>query len=198
MNMFRKKLRKGIGSVCLVDWCLILFMIILLAYIGFTLFSNNGTTTEENNTIDIIVQTSAAGILGYFISGNFAKSKSNPGSQKQNFSNNPVGINLENTSEHSAQNRIGFAGEENPAIAEGSGTMKVGNIVTVDNTLDPDTDICNSVQVIVVSAIGILSLLFLFMARSDITLTPGITATMSQFRDFVSACVGFLISCGKK
>ena len=49
----------------------------------------------------------------------------------------------------------------------------------------------------IVAGIGGISLILLFAVRNYLDTNPEITATVSQFRDFVSACVGFLVSCGK-
>lgn len=57
---------------------------------------------------------------------------------------------------------------------------------------------CSRIQVIVVSTIGMISLILLLIARSFVDMTPEFAATVSQLRDFVAACVGFLVSCGKK
>lgn len=63
----------------------------------------------------------------------------------------------------------------------------------------PSSDLCCSrIQVIVVATIGMISLILLLMAGYFVDLTPEFAATVSQFWDFVAACVGFLVSCGKK
>ena len=56
---------------------------------------------------------------------------------------------------------------------------------------------CNKIQITVVSVVGIFSLILLFIAGKFLDTTHEISATVSQLRDFVSACVGFLVSCGK-
>ena len=60
---------------------------------------------------------------------------------------------------------------------------------------DPD----NSLQVVTTAGIGLFCLLTLLVFRAAALLDPGLaasdsaTATLAQFRDFVSGCVGFLI-----
>lgn len=56
---------------------------------------------------------------------------------------------------------------------------------------------CSRIQVTIVASIGIFSMIILFITRFYQDLTPELSATISQLRDFVSACIGFLISCGK-
>lgn len=56
---------------------------------------------------------------------------------------------------------------------------------------------CSRVQITIVASIGLFSLIILFLTRFYQELTPELSAAISQLRDFVSACIGFLISCGK-
>lgn len=56
---------------------------------------------------------------------------------------------------------------------------------------------CSKIQVTIVASIGLISLAILFVTRFYQDFTPELSATISQLRDFVSACIGFLVSCGK-
>lgn len=56
---------------------------------------------------------------------------------------------------------------------------------------------CSRVQITIVASIGLFSMIILFVTRFYQELTPEFSATISQLRDFVSAGIGFLISCGK-
>lgn len=56
---------------------------------------------------------------------------------------------------------------------------------------------CSKIQVTIVASIGLISLAVLFVTRFYQDFTPELSATISQLRDFVSACIGFLASCGK-
>lgn len=56
---------------------------------------------------------------------------------------------------------------------------------------------CNKIQVTIISFIGCISLVMLLILRNRMEITPHTTATVSQLRDFISASVGFLVSCGK-
>ena len=55
----------------------------------------------------------------------------------------------------------------------------------------------SKLQVYIVSIIGLSALIILLISRLYIANTPELTAIISQLRDFVSACIGFLIGCGK-
>ncbi len=57
---------------------------------------------------------------------------------------------------------------------------------------------CNKLQITVISVIGIVSLICLLLLRNFSQMTPQTASTVSQLRDFISASVGFLVSCGKK
>ncbi len=58
----------------------------------------------------------------------------------------------------------------------------------------------NNIQILIVTCIGLASLFILFFAREVIDVPQDGLVTISQFRSFVSGCVGFLIgiSPGKK
>ncbi|MEG1744567.1 MAG: hypothetical protein RR951_09115 [Ruthenibacterium sp.] len=51
----------------------------------------------------------------------------------------------------------------------------------------------NGEQIIIATAIGVFSLLVLIITRNFVPISPGMTAAISQLRDFVSGCVGFLL-----
>ena len=57
-----------------MDRCLIVFMLILYAYMLYSLLTGK-SLSGDSNTVDVIVRTSAAAIFGYFISSNFASGR---------------------------------------------------------------------------------------------------------------------------
>lgn len=145
-----KRMKDALAGIYLVDRVLMLFMAVLFVCLTISLF-DTASGSEESNSIDMVVRTSASAVFGYFISGNFLKSES-----------------------------LSKA-EEKPVEMAPASSMRPSRI-----------------QVIVVSAIGMISLVLLLMARNFAEMTPEFAATVSQLRDFVAACVGFLVSCGKK
>lgn len=165
-------------------------MLILFFYIIFNLFTG-ADTSQDSSTIDVIVRTSVAAIFGYFISSNFTGTNSS--TAPQNTDNN-TGISLKSeeiNSDSTIKNQIGFK----PSAIKSS-SEEPGRISFSENSLVPIKS-CNKIQVIVVSTIGLISLIILFITRYSQNITPEFTATISQLRDFVSACIGFLISYGK-
>lgn len=57
---------------------------------------------------------------------------------------------------------------------------------------------CSRLQVMTVATVGLVALFLLLIARNRIAMTPESAATVSQLRDFMAACIGYLVSCGKK
>lgn len=170
MKIFWKKAKEFVGYICIVDRFLILFMLILFFYMAIHLFTG-ANSSPDSNSIDIIIRTSAAAIFGYFISNNFATSA--PSSETQNAPQNPP--DSENSSLLSAAENSNFSSPEN----------------TADSSKH-----CNKIQICMVSVVGIFSLSILLLAK-HYEITPELAAMISQLRDFISASIGFLISCKK-
>ena len=182
------KFKLSFKMIRLVDKFLMLFMLILLVYSAFNLFAHE-EYTQDTNAIDVIVRTSAAAIFGYFLSSNFTKGSSS-GITRTPYARSDAELPPRNTAEPSIKNQIGFQ------TSPDASTEKPGNadFHPLPSTIPAH---CDTIQVIVVSAIGGCSLLFLLILRNYVEITPEITATASQLRDFVSACIGYLVSCGK-
>lgn len=162
MNYISRKMNGLKRHITLVDRCLLFYLMILLLYMIIDLFIE--TDFPDTNTIDIIIRTSAAVIIGYFLSGNFVKTS------------NKKKHRIEDGTQKKEE-------QEGCFIAEKEGFNEKGT--------------CNPIQVIIVACIGGISLILLFIVRNYANDSPEISATVSQFRDFVSACVGYLVSCGK-
>ncbi len=189
MKNWGLKLKGVFRKISLVDRFLLLFMLILLVYMAVNLLTGTAAF-RETNTVDIIVRTSAAAIFGYFVSRNFIKTGSS-GAADTAGPAQPERITeiAVEAAEKQIKNRIGFE------IADGSAPNDTGKAAYT--AVPPSASACNKVQVIVVSVIGLFSLILLVIARRFTEITPEMASTVSQLQDFVSACVGFLISCGK-
>lgn len=164
-----------LNGIYLIDKILILYMIILLIYTAIHLF--NGAAMQESTTVDTIIRTSASAIFGYFISNNFIKS--NSGAKSQNIS--------DSDSENAAADKIAIP--QSDIVQQDAENEK--NAAAESNVC------CCNLQIIVVSGIGLISLVLLLISRKCTNTTPEFSATVSQLRDFLSACIGFLVSCGK-
>ena len=179
-------IHRFIQKISLVDQFLILTMFILLIQSAFTLFVQE-SASQDTNAIDIITRTSAASIFGYFLSGNFMKQK--PSSLSVPTQNNTA-HDSQALTENKVINQIGFD------LARTSSGIEVGKASIEE--LPANSGHCDNLQIVVISVIGIVSLVTLLVVRNFVQITPQSSATLSQLRDFISACVGFLISCGKK
>ena len=179
--------RAAWSGVHLVDKSLVVFMLVLLVQSVYTIFCG-GSSGSVTGDIDIIVRTSSAAIFGYFLSSNFMRRSY--GSSGGNVSTGGTQITAKNSGSGAPVGRIGFAAEETEQEPGGaSGSEKQGG--------DKD-DPCR-IQVVVASFIGIFCLVTLLVLRNAVRWCPElgesatVTATVSQFRDYVSGCVGFLI-----
>ena len=188
MKTVWKKLKQILTSMYIVDLLLILFLLILFCYMIFHLFSG-ADNLQENNTVDVIVRTSLAAVIGYFVSGNFgASSSSSPegsGIPVQSFSlsgESQTGLNGQ------IRNQIGFK------TSDGGGSQPQGGI-SLTKTVSYNKH--RRIQLLVVSAVGLISLLTLLLTRYLPYNGLEYTAIISQLRDFVSLSIGFLISYGK-
>lgn len=186
---FCNHIRATLAKIHLVDKFLIIFMSLLLAQSAFNLFVNNAS--PESGTIDVIVRTSTAAIFGYFLSSNFIRhssvSNGRPSEKNTNItpSKNSGGI----------QNRIGFSAPDSPSSGENPNIG--GADFKEDTPLDFST--ANRIQVVAASAIGLFCLITLLILRDVAIFDAGMkasasmNATVAQFRDIVSGCIGFLI-----
>lgn len=185
-----KKRTPWASPLHLVDMYLILLMFLLLIYLGIRLFLQ-GAVSQGTNPVDVVVRTSAIGIFGYFLSGNFSGQADSSTSVRSNSGGTrPVEIPSPDSPENPVKNQIGFVSPED-------GSMQPGT-VNSDNQPEQPRIVCSKMQVIVVGSIGLAALILLMIAREISTTSPDAVASLSQFRDYVSASVGFLISCGRR
>ena len=188
-----KKTKSIMGRLCLVDKLLMLFMLVLFSYTVFNILAS----PDGSNAVDIIVRTSAAGIFGYFMSGNFLTGTTDtpgtPNDAEQSTTDTNAKAYLTTSdplSGNSAINQIGFTASKNTSDA------KSGDASFWADMSEPEKK-SGRTQIITVSVIGLFSLVILIVARHYPDPSSELTAIMSQLRDFVSASIGFLISSGK-
>ena len=166
-----KWIRPELARIHLVDKCLIVFMAVLLLQSAYSLLVHPGGWAQGSE-IDVIVRTSAAAIFGYFLSANFIHHSSSAAEPQD-----------ERMEEQSVDSRSGESQE--PAVKDKEGTYIEAS----------------RLQILMAAAVGLFCLITLILLRNAgalgaaIETTPSVTATVAQFRDFVSGCVGFLIGC---
>lgn len=178
-----RKLRRSKFSVSFtsVDIVLMVLFLVLLVHAGITLFSEQ-TASQERTAIDIVLRTSAAAIFGYFLS---AQTTAKPTSSATASAAISISSTVQPT--NAPQNAIGFQ------TSEPGAQLVPGNAQST--TSEPD---CRNTRILFLSAVGGICLIFLLLLRHCETVPESAAATISQFRDFIAASIGFLISCGKK
>lgn len=177
-----RKLRHSKFSVSFspVDIVLMVLFLVLLVHAGITLFSEQAAS-QERTDIDIVLRTSAAAIFGYFLS---AQTTAKPTSSATGSSATVISSTV--TTTDAPQNAIGFQTSETGAqLVSGNAQSSSG---------EPD---CRNTRILFLSAVGGICLIFLLLLRHCETVPESAAATISQFRDFIAASIGFLISCGK-
>lgn len=167
-----------------VDKCLLLFMGLLLLQTAYSLFFNECAANADSSPIDVVMRTSAASIFGYFMSRNFCRQEGNstegaPPPQQQ----------LPPADSAAPQNRIGFADSSNS-----ENKLEQGHAASNQKPKRNEKN-CICLQAVIATGIGLFSLVILLVFRNFMTTTPAAAATLSQLRDFVSGCIGFLIGC---
>lgn len=168
------------------------FMVLLLFQSTFNVFANH-TITGDAGSIDIIIRTSTAAIFGYFLSTNFIRhaSSSSPNGTESGTKNVPA------ESSGEIQNHIGFSAQDTNDIGN---NLELGGASGTRNP-EPDHPDASRLQIITAAVIGLFCLVVLMLLRNisllsaDTATSSSATATVSQFRDIVSGCIGFLIGC---
>lgn len=162
-----KSLCKEFCRIHLVDKCLIVFMAVLLLQSAYTLLIGE-VSAAHSNEIDVIVRTSAASIFGYFLSANFIKRDT----KKPELHETSLGKTLEKEESN----------DSSPEMYDFDYESGYG---------------CGTFQIIVSTIIGLFCLITLILLRDmgGLGADTFSAATVTQFRDFISGCVGFLIGC---
>lgn len=186
-------LRSLLARVHPVDKSLLIFMLVLLLQSAYSIFCPS-SAGQAAGDIDIVVRTSAAAIFGYFLSANFVRHTASEGQTPAEAAPHKLEAGGSTPGVPGAPTaRIGFT-------AEGGTTDAAEAARTADPPLAQDSA-ANCLQVVVASAIGLFCLVTLLVLRnlSQWDLLPvesdSVAASVVQFRDFVSGCVGFLIGC---
>ena len=183
-------LRTGLARIHPVDKSLLLFMAVLLLQSAYRIFFQTETGPAASD-IDVIVRTSSSTIFGYFLSANFINRSAASLSEA---SSSPAVLTTSVPAEVESgapKNQIGFTAE---APAPESGGARPAS-----SPLLPWLPDASRLQVTTATVIGLFCLCVLLILRNmgasgeQILASDSVSATVVQFRDFVSGCVGFLI-----
>ena len=177
----------------LVDRCLLILMAVLLAQSTYTLFFPGGDG-QLSGSIDIVIRTSAASIFGYFLSANFAaRDQQEPSAPASLPKSAAVPPEATPGSAAAPKNQIGFVSAPT--------SPQTGGIQAQETGSSAESPRCCRLQVLAAACMGLFCLVVLILRRTmgssgtSPEASSALTATVSQFRDFVSGCVGFLIGC---
>lgn len=186
-----RRMKAAVRGIDLVDRCLIGFMFVLLiqSVCSLLLPPAGGAAVQG---IDIIVRTSSAAIFGHFIGANFAGRPESTAAATKDTAASGAQVSSQPVQDQPVQ-KIGFSTSDEPVEQGG----------TVLQPTDPGEIPASSavrMQVVVAAGIGLFCLIVLLLFRNipawRVCLErEGAVATVAQFRDFISGCVGFLIGC---
>lgn len=195
IGIFWTGIRAYISTVHPVDRCLIVFTAVLLAYSVYSLFVPEQTAVAGD--IDTMVRTSLAAVFGYFLSTNFGVDSSELSMQKRNTFSGFV-------SQEEAEPEkpeISFASEDPPVVQQNT-EPQPSNVPTQEESSSEDPEsappTASRLQILLAAGIGLICLISLmvlrcFPALAEQGISGSPAATIAQFRDLVSGCIGFLI-----
>lgn len=177
-------LKPEIAGIHLVDKCLIVFMALLLIQSAYSLCFP-GAPSSQTSDIDVIIRTSSAAIFGYFLSANFINHGLSSGEPGEDMPDSGAGKPEIEISEVGVHER-----EQKDRLIKGPGKQFTRGYMEASR-----------LQILMAAGVGLFCLISLIIMRNITAFSelsqssPSVTATVAQFRDFVSGCVGFLIGC---
>ena len=191
-------IKKSIDNIKLIDKCLIIFMMILMGQSIYNLFINEANL-NGGDAIDILIRTTQASVFGYFLSANFIK--------KDKEVNNTLKKEKDPIKDKNITKKVNDNNSENAIDSISDNSKNANNYIQssqdkYNSDLKENNDYYESStteqQVIIVTIVGIISLLTIIMVRDCNLVTTASASTISQLRDFVSGSVGFLLGCPTK
>ncbi|NMS89810.1 hypothetical protein HGQ85_07695 [Clostridioides difficile] len=190
-HKFIKNIKKAWYKIKLIDRCLIIVMAILMFQSIYNLFVNE-VNSQDTTTIDVVVRTTSAAIFGYFLSANFIKRPSRKYINTDVSSNLFIDDNSSNKAQESSQNNVMNVKNTIGFTSETDNYEKKAPVNKIESVEEGET---SELQIIIATVICVVALIVLFVVRNFTTVAPASLGTISQMRDFVSGCVGFLLGC---
>lgn len=191
---FIKNIKKAWYKIKLIDRCLIIVMAILMFQSIYNLFVNE-VNSQDTTTIDVVVRTTSAAIFGYFLSANFIKKSSRKYINTDVSSNIFVDENSSNKGQEPNTNNLMYVKNTIGFTSDTDNYEKKVSVNKVEGIEEGET---SELQIIIATVICVVALIVLFVVRNFTTTAPASLGTISQMRDFVSGCVGFLLGCPSK
>lgn len=206
IGIFWTGLRASVSSIHLVNRCLILYTAVLLAQSVYSLFAPEQTLLAGE--IDTMVRTSLAAVFGYFLSGSF-----NAGSSGKEAQEEPTAPE-DNSQPKEASVKPSFAAAPlQGAVQQTAAQQAAARQVEAPQTAEtPDaaeptvskgtktSPTVSRLQILLAAGMGLVCLVALLVLRcfpglAEQAVSGSPAATVAQFRDLVSGCIGFLIGC---
>lgn len=173
-----KTLKRCWREISFKDKGLILIMIVLLLQCIHNLYSAD-PIKPDYISVDVIVRTSVAGIFGYFLSSNFLTKNTSNGCEDIDHYKIELLDTLLNDKEIREKIEEQYKDIKNKEEEEKERYQ------------------CNkTLQNGIAVGLCILIILCLIIGVNLKLIPEGTTATLSQFRDIVSGCIGFLLGNG--
>lgn len=179
---------RKVGAIHLVDKCLLVILMLLMLQSAVNLFVHEAISAESNG-IDVVVRTSAASIFGYMVSINFNQHRKRK--RQNSAAAGAVPAQTAGWTGGGPSAQIGFQAES----AGGEGAAVPQPPVLSQADVKAAEQRCDRSQILVVACIGVVSLVVLLIFRNFMEPVADNASSVTQFRDFVSGSVGFLISC---
>lgn len=191
VSILGHSMRVTLAKIHLADKFLIFFIVILMVQSAFSVFAHQ-TVTGAVNSIDIIFRTAIAGIFGYFLSNNFIRRAFSATTQTRRRTRSTHGLPEHRSVPH---DRAEPEPSGDGKAAHPPETYEQGG----EENRQMDVTSASRIQIITASSLGLFCLLVLILLRNvgalraDMTASASAAATVTQFRDMVSGCIGFLI-----
>lgn len=180
----RKKSAAFLKKLHPADISLFLFLSILIIQSGYGILMH-----ETDSPFDVIVRTSAASIFGYFLSGRFLGSSSGEVTEKKT-------THTMYGEENGKENKENFPNSSpEKSYGKNDGEAKHPDDLTESLNEVKRENERETLQIILISSVGMVSLLFLLVMRNSgmLPLTDSALSASSQLRDFLSGSIGFLL-----
>lgn len=177
-------IKKCWKEISFKDKGLILIMIILLLQCIHNLYNPNSNTIDYAS-INVIVRTSVAGIFGYFLSANFLVKATNK-------------EDIEEEEEFYKLSVLQHVLKDEEAINKIRSESKIYDEEKIMRK-EKDRYFCNkTLQNAIAIGICIVIILCLVIGVNGNLIPEGAGTTISQFRDLISGCIGFLLGNSPK
>lgn len=196
-HKFMKSIKKAWYKIKLIDRCLIIVMAILMFESIYNLFVNE-VNSQDTTTIDVVVRTTSAAIFGYFLSANFISRASRKVTNTDAYSNVFIDDNSSNKSHEPSQNNIMNVKNTIGFALENDDYQNNDKKIFVNNGEEVEEGETSELQIVIATVICVVALVVLFIVRNFTTPATASLGTISQMRDFISGCVGFLLGCPSK